>query len=168
MIIPTATDVVRTLGAKFEEEILPALTKPQEKRTGHTMRHLLRFLEYRLEEEGQILLDEIYRLTDLLGIVASHFEENTSASPTASKIAKAIRQNLAEKQDPKVYPSLSRMAQRVSVMRQHVCDALAELQKAEGSQAEKVHQLLRDYLAWQIEQEGRMVKPAFWGQGPRR
>lgn len=169
MIIPTAADVVRTLSAEFEKTIIPVLDKPLEKSTAQTMRHLLRFLEYRIEDEGQILLDEVIRLNDNLEKAASHFEAQAAGTSESHPLAAAIRKTLAEQQDPKIYPSLTLMAKRVSVMRQHVCDALAELQKTkeqEGSEA--IHNLLKEYIVWQIEQEGKMVKPAFWGHGPKR
>ena len=169
MIIPTATDVARTLGSKFEELIMPVLEKPQEKSAAQTIRHLLRFLEHRIEDEGQILLDEVFKLSDILDKVASHFEAQDTGTSESESLAAAIRKTLAEEQDPKVYPSLALMGKKVSAMRQHVCNALAEVQKGVEDQAnEDIHNILREYISWQIEQEGKMVKPAFWGHGPRR
>jgi hypothetical protein len=167
MIVPTAADVVRTMAAKFEETIMPAMESPQEKSTAQTFRHLLRYVERRIEDEGQTLLDEVFKLGELLAEMVTHF---VSRDDNASKaLAAAIAETLAVEEDPKRYPSLSVMAQRVGVLRQHVSDALKILNAIDENEADKaLHDKIRRYIAWQIEQEGKVIQASFWGHGPRR
>jgi hypothetical protein len=59
------------------------------------------------------------------------------------------------------------MAAEVGRLRQHVCDLLILLQSLNGAGAD-IHNEIRAYIAWQIEQEGKVVEPSFLGFGPRR
>lgn len=169
MIIPSAGQVVRNLAKVFEQTIVPSLDGPQERSTAQTMRHMFRYLELRIENEGQTLLDELSKLNDVLAQVASHFEQHSDPSTEMRALSVGVRRTLGQPADPTVYPNLTIMAERVAVRREYVSRALAVLNEIERGPADDiVHDLLRNYLTWQITQEGRVVEPAFWGQGPRR
>jgi hypothetical protein len=64
------------------------------------------------------------------------------------------------------------LAQDVGRLRGHVCDALVALRALPASAAsadtQTAHQRLREYIAWQLKQEARIIEPAFRGYGARR
>ncbi len=167
MIVPTVTDVVRTIRVTVEELIAPTLAGVAERSAATTIGHLLRYVEQRIEDEGQALLDEVHYLHALLPDALGFLEER----PACDKLEAAIRKTLATERDPAVYPSLTRMAQDVGVLRQHACDLLSTLQllkPGESTAGDELHEKLRQYLSWQIEREGRIIESAFVGQGARR
>lgn len=171
-IVPSVSEVVRNLARTFDEVIVPVLQGSREKSTAQTMGHLFRYIELTIEYEGQLLLDEVFKLENLLDQVASHFESlggSREAGADRAELATTIRRSRDELQDPHVYPSLTRMGDRIAELRSHVCEALTILNRMEkNADDEALHELLRDYIRWQIEQEGKVIQPAFWGHGPRR
>lgn len=168
MLVPTTTEVVRCVRETLDQVLTPALTGDMARSAAATMSHMLAFVEQRIEHEGQALLDEIGRLTALFGRAVDWLDTQSNARSLRS----AIEASLAETPDPSVYPSLDLLAQRVAVRRQHVCDLLERLQIASaedrGEAGDALHQSLRDYIAWQLAEEGKIVEPAFVGRGPRR
>jgi hypothetical protein len=162
-VVPDVAAVIRCIGDTMDEIILPALTTPVQRSAGATMRHLLRYAAAQIDTQGQMLLDEQHRLHKLLGEACIFLD----GIPAGTALAAAIRATRAEKRDPTIYPSLSLMASEVGNMRQHVCDLLVILQSL-NSAGESLHNEIRAYIAWQIEQEGKVVEPAFLGFGPRR
>ncbi|HUD90863.1 hypothetical protein [Sphingobium sp.] len=167
ILTPTATEVVRCVRETMESGIIPTLSGRTERSNAATIQHMLRYVEYRLETEGQLLFDEIAYLRDLFPIALAWLEGRAEGE----ELAVAIRQSIEAQPDPAVYPSLSRLGERVAMLRQHICDLLLLLQAApEGDrEATALHEQVRAYIVWQLEQEGgKLVEPAFVGHGPRR
>lgn len=153
MIIPTAADMLKTVADTFEKVLKPDLTSTSTRSSAATVGHMLRIATLRIEVEGQILLDEERKLRDLLPHVQAYLGKGM----------------LPPARDTSLYPSLALMAAEVGALRQGVCDALEALQgrdlDAEGKQ---LLSELHSYVAWQLEQEGKMIDPATIGHGPRR
>jgi hypothetical protein len=168
MIVPTLADVVHAVSGALDEVIAPKLEGLRERSTITTIRHLLRLVENGIEGEGQVLYDELNELKGLLSEVAAVFETR----PGLDSIAASIRESLALERDPSIYPSLRILAQDVGRLRGHVCDALVALRALPASatrpDTQAVHQRLRDYIAWQLKHEARIIEPAFRGHGARR
>ncbi|MET0656984.1 MAG: hypothetical protein ABW110_02355 [Steroidobacteraceae bacterium] len=168
MIVPTLSDIVYTISAGLDEIITPKLEGLRERSTMTTIRHMLRFVEHAIDNEGQLLFDDLKKLKPLLADIAQRFESVAELKGVAS----AIRQSLASERDPNVYPSIKLLAEEIRRLRQHVSDALVALRAlpatARGPQTEAAHQLLRDYIKWQLKQEARVIEPAFIGYGARR
>ena len=166
-LLPGVTDIVRNVREVTRDLLAPALAGDSERSAAATIDHMLRYAERLIEHQGQALLDEEARLKALLPSVADWL----AARPESAPLAGAIRATLAHARDPAVYPTLGMMADDVALLRQHVCDALLALQQlgdARGAEGEAVHAGLRAYIRWQLEEEGRLVEPAFLGHGPRR
>jgi hypothetical protein len=162
-LVPNVAAVINCIGDTMDEILLPALTTPVQRSAGVTARHLLRYTAAQIDAQGQMLLDESLRLHKLLSEACIFLD----GIPSGTALAAAIRATLAEQRDPTIYPSLSIMAAEVGTLRQHVCDLLILLQSLNGA-GEKIHNQIRAYIAWQIEQEGKIVEPSFLGFGPRR
>jgi hypothetical protein len=161
MIIPTAADMLKSVETTFETVIKPDLTSTATRSAAATVGHMLRIATLRIETEGQILHDERLRLNGLLPQIAAWLA--TSGQPVTAAIA--ARPAL----DAAIYPGLAIMAAEVGALRQGVCDALAALQgRTLDTQGERLLSELHGYIAWQLEQEGRMIDPATIGHGPRR
>jgi hypothetical protein len=166
ILTPTATEVLRCVRETMESGIIPSLSGRTERSNAATIQHMLRFVEYRIEKEGQLLFDEIAYLRALLPEALDWLAER----PDADALKAAIGGAVDATPDPTVYPSLTQLGKTVAKLRQNVCDVLVLVQAAPESdgQAADLHQKLRDYIVWQLEQEGGMVEPAFIGHGPRR
>lgn len=161
MIVPTAADMLKTVAQTFESVIKSELTNTATRSAAASVGTMLRIATLRIETEGQILHEERLKLNALLPQVAAWLSGEGRAIPASI----ASRPRLAEE----VYPSLAIMADEVGVLRQGVCDALEALQGLNLNATGR--QLLTDmhaYVAWQLEQEGRMIVPATVGHGPRR
>lgn len=166
ILTPTATEVLRCVRETMESGIIPSLSGRTERSNAATIQHMLRFVEYRIDREGQLLFDEIAYLRDLFPTALDWLVDQASADA----LRNAIERTVGATPDPTIYPSLARLGETVAALRQHVCDLLLLLQAAPESdgRAADLHQKLRDYIVWQLEQEGSMVEPAFIGHGPRR
>jgi hypothetical protein len=166
ILTPTATEVLRCVRETMESGIIPSLSGRTERSNAATIQHMLRFVEHRIDKEGQLLFDEIAYLRDLFPAALDWLAGRSDAAALKAAIGRAVDAT----PDPSVYPSLARLGETVAALRQHVCDLLLLLQVAPESdgQAADLHQVLRDYIVWQLEQEGSMVEPAFIGHGPRR
>ena len=168
MIVPTLADVIHAISGALDEVVAPKLEGLRERSTMTTIRHLLRLVENGIEGEGQVLYDELNELKSLLGEVATVF----AARPELEAVAAAVRESLALERDPSIYPSLRILAQDVGRLRGHVCDALVALRalpaSATSAETQTAHQRLREYIAWQLKQEARIIEPAFRGYGARR
>jgi hypothetical protein len=153
MIIPTAADMLKTVQATLESVIKPDLTSTGTRSAAASAGHMLRIATLRIEVEGQILFDEAAKLRELLPRVQAFLGDGA----------------LPPVRDTSVYPSLALMAAEVGTLRQGVCDALEALQgrdlDAEGT---RLLSELHSYIAWQLEQESKMIEPATIGHGPRR
>lgn len=168
MIVPTLSDIVYSIAASIDEVITPKLEGLRERSTITTIRHMLRYVEHSIDNEGQVLFDELNKLKPLLDDIAKRFE----SVKELKSVAAAIRQSLAVERDPAVYPSIKILGEEISRLRQHVSDALVAIRAlppaARGAQIEAAHQQLRDYIKWQLQQEARIIEPAFIGYGARR
>lgn len=168
MIVPTLADVVHSISAAIDEVIAPRLEGLRERSTITTIRHLLRLVENGIEGEGQVLYDELNQLKALLSEVATVF----TGRPGLDCLAATIRESLALERDPSIYPSIRILAQEVGRLRGHVCDALVALRalppSATSAATQMAHQRLREYIAWQLKHEARIIEPAFRGHGARR
>lgn len=168
MIVPTLADVVHSISGAIDEVIAPKLEGLRERSTITTIRHLLRLVENGIEDEGQVLYDEVNQLKPLLREVATGF----AAQPGLEHVAAAIRESLAIERDPAIYPSIRLLAQDIGRLRGLVCDALVALRalpvSASSAATQTAHQRLREYIAWQLKNEARVIEPAFRGHGARR
>ncbi len=161
MIVPTAAQMLKTVQHTFDAELRPDLSSTATRSAAATISHMLRVVTLRIETEGQLLLDEGLRLDALLPRVRRWLEEQ--GLPSAASIA------AAPPHAPGTYPSLALMAERNGALRQGVCDALEVLQAAElDADGRALLDELHGMIAWQLEQEGRMIDPATIGHGPRR
>ena len=168
ILTPTAAEVVRCVRETIESVLKPALQGRSEFSYATSATHLLAFVERRLEDEGQILLDEVNYLRGLFPDALSWL----ATQPHTSALCAAITESLQFKRDADIYPSLRLMSEQLGPLRQHVCDLLLLLQAAENNgrsaAGDELHSSLRRYIAWQLEREGTIVEPAFRGRGPRR
>lgn len=171
-IMPTVPDLLRSIGETLENVVTPALVGNAELSAVTTIRHLLRYATFRLDREGQALLDEAKLLRGLLSEGAAYLKSRPASDTVSSDLVIAIDSTLAQRRDPDLYPTLTLMADEVGVLRQHVCDFLAILRSAgasgRGAAGEEQLQSVRRYLSWQIEQESKIIEPSFVGQGARR
>jgi hypothetical protein len=161
MIIPTAADMLKTVEQTFENVIKPDLSTTATRSAAATLGHMVRIATLRIETEGQILHDERSRLNAMLPQIAAWIA--SLGQPVASTIAARPRFS------DDVYPSLAIMAAEVGALRLGVCDALEALQNCDlDTEGKRLLAELHTYVAWQLEQEGKMIDPATIGHGPRR
>jgi hypothetical protein len=168
-LTPNIGPMLRCVRETLEIWITPALQGRPELSYVTTAAHLVAYAERRIDLEGQMLFDEIARLHALLPSALDWLSKRPDSDVWQTGLAAA----LAYRRDPGIYPSLALLAGEVARLRQHVCDLL-ELLNADdaagrtNSEGACLHAALRDYIAWQLEQEGQIVEPAFRGHGPRR
>ena len=165
MIVPTISDVMRNLGEQLDVVIAPALTGLRERSTVTTIRHMMRFVEKRVEIEGQVLFDEMHKLKGLLGEVAAVFEAEGLGA-----VAAGLRKTITAERDPAIYLGLDLLAEDVGALRQGVSDALVAIRglATRSDAIAKTHQALRDYISWQLAEEAKIIEPSFVGYGARR
>jgi hypothetical protein len=167
MIHPSATDILKTIDATIEAKVIPSLKDLDGKSAIATVRHLLRLVRVRIEEEGQILADDIAMLRRLLPQVRDYLV--SVGSTEAARIDAVLAEGSADGR----YPSLDRIAGEAGALREAVYQALKHLQTMRAARKDEpeyraVRTAIRDYVVWQNEQERKLIAPAFYGQGPRR
>jgi hypothetical protein len=161
MIVPTAAEMLKTVERTFEGVIKPDLSSTATRSAAATIGHMLRIVTLRVETEGQILHDERARLNALLP------QARAWLTGQGGKVSDSIasRPPLGDT----IYPSLAIMAEEVGALRHGVCDALEAMQgRSLDDEGTRLLAELHTYIAWQTEQEGKMLDPATVGQGPRR
>jgi hypothetical protein len=163
-LIPTLGETVRCIRDSLVDVIAPQLTTQTLRSSIGSAIQLLHYVEWRIEDEGQMLYDEIKCLRGLFDEILAFQDER----PEGASLAKAIRQTLDAKRDGDVYPSLKLLAEEIGRMRQHVCDSLVSIQSTSDPQSEKLRESLYRYTAWQILREEKLISSAFRGRGPRR
>lgn len=169
VLTPTAVETLATVRQALEDWIRPATEGSSAYSYATTAIALCHHVESRLQLEGQQLFDEIARLRPLL----AHAAEVMDGLAEGGAIAAQIRQSLDRKSDPAIYPTLAATAEEVALLRHHVCtvqDIIIPQDEA-GSASTEVKALrekIRDYIGWQLEEQGKIVEPAFRGRGPRR
>lgn len=172
MINPTTIDILRTVDSNIEEKIVPSLKDLTGLSAMATVRHMLRHVMVRIETEGQSLFDDIASLRKLLPQVQSYL--NSLDSPPAAAEAKKIGEALGKVYyDRGTYPSLILLSQEAGSLRECVYQALKYLQSIRAAQKGKasydgVRAAIRDYIVFQMEEEEKIIAPAFYGRGPRR
>jgi hypothetical protein len=171
MLLPTSIDILRCIERTLETVIAPVLTKTGERSAAATIGHLLRHVALRLEHEGPILYDEIAVLRALLLKADAYFKALSAGATEAASVKASVAALLARPTEPSGYRSIASLADEVSALRQGICETLAFVlqQKQEpGNAAAQLHEEIRRYMAWEVEQEGRIIDAAFAGHGPRR
>jgi hypothetical protein len=154
----------------LERTVAPALTGYAEASTVRTLVHLLRFIALRQDTEGQILLDDIAALRELLPEVRGFFVSRSIADGQTATIDSVLYR---ERCPASRYVTLTMISDEAAALR-------AALYAAQKFLIERKHELalqpeyqeirrrIRAYVAMQLEAEGRLVDAAFMGRGPRR
>lgn len=171
MIDPNAVHLLRTIDAALVEKVGPSVTDLTGRSALATIRHLLRLIRVKIEEEGQILTEEAHALHALLNHIGVYLRTTGDLGVTeADKIDATLG---ADRPDPIRYPDLLSLGVRVNNLRTALHDALVHLTSVaedhsnDGAYTE-IRDAIRKYLGWQVMQEDRLVAAAFYGQGPRR
>jgi len=168
MITVTTTDLLNTIDAALVQYVEPSLGDIGGRSALATVRHLLHFVQVRIEREGQVLLDDIAALKSTLTEVSSY---HRSTGDDAGAAAEAL--DAAAAPDATKYRSLNDLAIEARALREALYKALARLQalratRGDNPQYKALRATIRAYIVRQIEQEGEIVAPAFFGRGPRR
>jgi hypothetical protein len=159
---------LKTVDATIEAKVIPSLKDLDGRSAIATVRHLLRLVRVRIEEEGQVLADDLAALRRLLPTIAAY---RHPIDPSEAERIEAALKTAAP--DAGRYPSLDRLAEEAGQLREAVYQALKHLQgmrDSHGNDADyrETRAAIRDYIVWQNEQERKLIAPAFYGQGPRR
>ena len=170
-VLPDISEVVRCIARTLEDKIEPSLSTVADRSAIVTSKHLLRYVAARLETEGQSLLDETKVAAKLL-TDATSFLDAEGKTVAAAKLAADIRAALAKKPDPAIYPTLAIMASEVGPLRGFIYRLLELLlalsDEARTPAAEALHEAVRVYIGWQLQQESKYLEEPFRGHGPRR
>lgn len=172
MIYPTVSELL----ACVDEALIEASDQAVPRKTVTSMlatcRHLIRHAELRARMEKAIFLDDIEKAGELLRGIAEYLQQSGG---DRNGLASVIRAVLGEA--PQLLTSgpdeIDRIRDRAKALRELVYAALKHLQAAASAEREtaayqEARRQLRDYMSYQIQQEARMIIPAFHGRGPRR
>lgn len=170
MNFPTATDLLRNIDATLAEKVEPSLSDVTGRSALATVRHLLNFVRIRIEMEGQLLTDDIAALRALLA-EASGYCRRVGEDGAADDIERALAERQAP--EPGRYRNLDDLAVEAGSLREALYRTLSRLQALRSRYGDSpeyaaIRSAIRDYTTRQIEDEGTMVAPAFFGRGPRR
>jgi hypothetical protein len=171
MLVPRSTDVVDTIARALDTTIAPAVSTTHQRSTLTTIDHMLRYLALCLREEGQVLFDEAERLKTLMARLGK--AGGAPGLPDAIGAAAGEMASLAAvRRDPAIYPSRERLATEIREGTECVDRMLREIHaiasKDRSEAVRSLHAEIRDYIAWQLENEARLIEPAFVGRGARR
>lgn len=172
MIYPTPADILRCVEHTIQMASADDMPRMAVKSALATSGHLIRHVELRMKMERSILLDDVEKAAALLDNLAAYL---SGGSAGRTKLARDIRGSLAKA--PQLLSAepddTEAIRERAKDLRELIYSALKELQSATA--AEKTakpyldaRRLLRGYMTYQIQQEARLVTPAFFGHGPRR
>ena len=172
MIYPTASELLQQIDQTLlaaSDETMPRMAV---KSALATTRHLVRHVELRLKLEKSILLDDIDKTSELLEKIAAYFNSQDGECAAMAHSMRAVIEE-APQLLSRAPDELDRIVHRAKALREQVYVSLAHLQNMPAAaQAAKaygdVRQHIRDYMRYQIEQEARLIDPAFVGKGPRR
>lgn len=167
MINPRPSDVLRTIISNIESKIEPNLTNVDVLSAVTTCKHMIRYVINQLAQERAIYLADIPRLTDLLGQVGSFLNRKGGHEGAERAIDAALGAEPGDVGDIEV------LAARVQALREALYQTLDLLiNQRESWKGDATYTALRDairaYMAWQNEQDAKIVAPTFYGQGPRR
>jgi hypothetical protein len=171
VIDPSAVHLLRTIDAALVEKVGPSVTDLTGRSALATIRHLLRLVRVRIEDEGQILTEEAHALRVLLERIGVYLR--TTGDPGVSEADKIDAALGADQPDPVRYPDLLSLGVRVNGLRTALHDSLMHLTAIAATHLNDaaysdIRDAIRKHLGWQVMQEDRLVAAAFYGQGPRR
>lgn len=168
MIHPNVEEILATIQASLNRDIIPALSDIDAISSAATIEHLLRYLAVRIDKEGEMLAKDIHRLERLLEKASEWFDE-TGIAPDARIKQVAELNGLNDG----IYNSVRDLGERVLALRH----ALALVQQHMKGAIEPADQTpvffalredIRVYIAQQLQDEAELIEPAFFGRGPRR
>lgn len=171
MIYPTATELLRTIDVTLAEKVEPSLSDLTGRSALATVRHLLNFVRVRIEGEGQILSADITAMRELLTRIADYHESVGDAADAAS-LRDGLTAIVPGGQNG-AYRPLNDLALEAGALSDLLHEALARLQVLRPDRRDdpaylNIRAAIRNHLKVQIEEEGTLVAPAFFGRGPRR
>ena len=172
MIYPTVAELLSCVNKALLDASDETMPRPAVKSTLATCRHLIRHAELRVQLEKSILLDDIEKAGQLLGQLAAYLEASASDREGLSRVIRAVQAEAPQLQSA-APGEAEHILLRAKALRELVYSALKHLQLAGAAEKateayKEARLLLREYMKYQIEQEARMVTPAFLGHGPRR
>ncbi len=167
MINPRPADVLTNIIANLDSKVIPKLTDVDVLSAVTTAKHMVRYVINQLAQERAIYLADMPRLIDLLGQAGSFLNRKGGQEAMEAAIDTALREDELDLGDIEV------MAARAMVLREALYQALDLLIRQRDSwKDDPAYTTLRDairaYMAWQNEQDAKIVAPTFYGQGPRR
>lgn len=172
MIYPTVSELLACVDQVLQDASDENMPRMAVKSTLATCRHLIRHAELRSRLEKSIFLADIGKAGELLSSLAGYL--HTSGNDRDG-LANIIRSVVAE--EPVLLTmgadEIDLIRERAKALRELVYAALKHLQSAPAAERateayQEARRRLREYMKYQIEQESRMVTPAFQGHGPRR
>lgn len=170
MITVTATDLLRVVDATLASKVEPSLSDLTGRSALATVRHLLNFVRVRIEQEGAALAGDSAVLRMLLADIAAYHRRAGDGDAAAAVDAALAAAPIA---DPEETPSLDTLTAETRALREALHQALARLQRLrEGRRDDPdyvaIRAAIRACIVSEIEAEGAIVAPAFFGRGPRR
>jgi hypothetical protein len=172
MLLPTAVDVLRCVERTLDTVIVPTLTGAAERSAAASIGHLLRHVVLRIEREGALFAAEIDELRPLLEEAGHVFESDFPQAPDTERTRASIAAALVKPPaPPNGYRDLAGVTAELTSLRQAVCDALDLLHRHESSlsaAAKDLYEALKRYVASELDNEAKLIDPAFEGFGPRR
>lgn len=172
MITPSAQDELRCVLHVLRHQIAPVAYGTAAESPIATLTHILRHVSRRIEFEGQILLEDIVALRKLLPGLCAYLESLRDAPGAAEQAAVIARALTDEYCDANTYRSLTIMSNEARTLRECLYGALKLLQsipkERRDARYQEMREAIRRCVVWEIEQERKLIEPAFFGHGPRR
>jgi hypothetical protein len=173
MLTPSTPQILKTIANACQTILLPAVGRDKTARsTLQTIKHLLRYVSLRIEQEGRVLAEDVNELATLLAKISIYLDSGSDplARTESHRIAKLLS---SAPQGEIAYGNVSSMTERRAAMNAALDSSLRYLQSirkvARGApHYDDIRLAIRRYLKWQIEHEAQLVHPAFEGFGPRR
>ena len=172
MIYPTPADVLRCVEHTTQMMADETMPRMAVKSALATSGHLIRHVELRMKLERSILLDDVDKASAMLSKLASYL---SSGSTHRVKLATDIRATLASAPQllSAVPDDTEIVRERAKVLRELLYVSLKELQSATAEEKaakdyQEIRRQMREYITYQIKQEGKLITSAFFGHGPRR
>lgn len=168
MIHPTCQEVLSTVQAALRDEIAPKINDPDARSSMATIEHLLRHVALRIDEEPGILSRDVSRLKILLRELAAWFDQVGIAHAFA--LRRGLREEAEEGGASLNLSELGEQALRLRGLLTQAQGIMREARTKHGHEPRYVdlHAKVLAYIAAQIEDEARLIAPAFSGRGPRR
>ena len=168
MITVSATDLLHVIDATLVSKVEPSLSDVGGRSALATVRHLLNFVRVRIEQEGRLLVADNAALCALLGQIADYHRATGDAEAAADVSAALDAVPTCD-----AAASLDDLTSRARTLREALHIALARLQalrtaRNDDAAYRSIRAAIRTQIVRQIEAEGELVAPAFFGRGPRR